>query len=409
MTFEDINGGRITDWLRSHKDSALTGETFNIPWRTGIKKEEVIILPLKFLEYSFHNIRVEFQFINEIQTEGDYDYENEEHRNLFATKFESWLNKKGMEDLGKDIINIGQLTPGIITHGGMVVDGNRRLAVLKKIAVKHEEGECPNIKLGYMKVVRLEAGTDLKTLLQLQTLIQMRKPFTEKYKPINFLLGIRKMQQTGFTDKEIQNYLGLKSLKAVQNRKFVLNLIDDFLTRNNIQDRYYLIDKLNIVDIFNEIKNADQFIAKADLTPEQEINAKHLNKEVSFRLLSYNLEPEMREEGFVAGTRERIRPLKKSLAKPENHQFFEVLLQKGQTFEEKKEFYAKTVQKMHEEDMETKRVDLVEVAQKILEKIDSLNEGLDDPDQQFNAAALKKKVMKAGKNIVILSRKLFGR
>jgi hypothetical protein len=123
-----------------------------------------------------------------------------------------------------DIKNRGQIYPGVITWDGYVINGNRRMAVLRTLHKQEPTGKFERIKVFRLpkdfaprEVWRLEAGAQLSA--------EMRDP----YSPINELLKYREGSQYGFSAEEMAAALYGRTAAEVREALERLQLIDQYL------------------------------------------------------------------------------------------------------------------------------------------------------------------------------------
>jgi hypothetical protein len=123
-----------------------------------------------------------------------------------------------MEDLEKR----GQLDPGIITHDGFLINGNRRMACLKYLSrTKHDS------KFDYILVHVLPPGVPKHELYKLEVQLQIKTDYREKYNPINDLLKIKEGLNY-MSRKELAETLGWDIKKVIEYEER-LDMIDGFL------------------------------------------------------------------------------------------------------------------------------------------------------------------------------------
>ena len=99
-------------------------------------------------------------------------------------------NTKIRDDLKKN----GQMHPGIITCDGMVVNGNRRKALLEEL---YDDGETREEQFKYLDVQVLPSDITKAELWLIEAGIQMSTPQQLDYSPINHLLKLREGVDSG--------------------------------------------------------------------------------------------------------------------------------------------------------------------------------------------------------------------
>ena len=134
-------------------------------------------------------------------------------------------NKKTMRDLAQN----GQMEPGIITMDGVIVDGNRRASLLKRITESTEFDQTTKDKCSYFLARILPEDADEKEILRLETSYQMGSDSKVDYNPIEKYLHTRDMHFKGFSVDQIAEYMGLSSSKEVILNLDIMDLIDLYL------------------------------------------------------------------------------------------------------------------------------------------------------------------------------------
>ena len=146
-------------------------------------------------------------------------------------------NTKIREDLRKN----GQMRPGIITCDGIVVNGNRRKALLEEL---HDHTQDEQFK--YLDVQVLPSDITKAELWLIEAGIQMSTPQQLDYSPINHLLKLREGVDSGLKIEAMAARIyGVSEdkLKADLDRLILIDeYLADFLKKPS---RYYLVKHLN--------------------------------------------------------------------------------------------------------------------------------------------------------------------
>jgi len=108
---------------------------------------------------------------------------------------------KLLEDLKK----YGQRQPGVITHDGYVINGNRRMAALMKL-----DQEDPSSKYKYLLVHILSKNIAPHEVYKIEVDLQIRDKYIKDYNPINRLLKIKDGLNKGIGIKELSKITGIK-------------------------------------------------------------------------------------------------------------------------------------------------------------------------------------------------------
>lgn len=146
-------------------------------------------------------------------------------------------NEKVKEDLRK----YGQRTHGIITCDGIVINGNRRKALLEKL---YEETRDDRFR--YLDVQVLPSDITKAEIWLIEAGIQMSAPQQLDYSPINHLLKLREGINAGLEPDDMASRIYGVSTEKIKADLERLDLIDeylsDFLGR---EGKYYLVKNVN--------------------------------------------------------------------------------------------------------------------------------------------------------------------
>lgn len=133
-----------------------------------------------------------------------------------------------------------QAEPGIITHDGFVINGNRRMAVLSLL---HEEQ--PTGKWEYLDVLRLPPDVNERDLWKIEAGLQLSRDPRLVYGPINNMLKIRDGLEAGLSPEEIASALfGGKDAGEIRKDAEVLDLIDRYLEHIGDDQAYTKVNRL---------------------------------------------------------------------------------------------------------------------------------------------------------------------
>jgi len=154
------------------------------------------------------------------------------------------------EVLENDLHQKGQIEPGVITHDGIVINGNRRMAVLE---VLHEKE--PTGKWQYLEAVRLPREISERDLWKIEAGLQLSKDKVLQYHPVDALLKIKEGIDRGLSAKEVA--AAMYAWKADEVREAIerLQLIDSFLQFWGQPGNYGLIKKFGLAEYFIDVQN----------------------------------------------------------------------------------------------------------------------------------------------------------
>ena len=199
-----------------------------LKYQGEIREFNVYKIPLEFLAYNVENGRISSLVKSYQREHGSLDMSNSADSQkiaefLFISSEER--NKKTIRDLAQN----GQLEPGIITMDGVIVDGNRRASLLRKITQSQEYDQTTKDKCSYFLARILPEDADEKEILRLETSYQMGADSKVDYNPIEKYLHSRDMKEKGFSIEQIAEYMGLSSSKEVLLNLEIMELIDSYL------------------------------------------------------------------------------------------------------------------------------------------------------------------------------------
>lgn len=156
-------------------------------------------------------------------------------------------NKKTKEDIEEK----GQLEVGIVTKDGVVIDGNRRSMLLKKI--DQERGTTPT----YFNAVVLEdeLKDNPKEIRKLETIYQLGADAPVDYNAIEKYLKCKELfNEDGFTAKEIGKMMGESETK-IEEYLSILALMEKFLDRFGYSGIYTYLDEIKAEGPFVDLNN----------------------------------------------------------------------------------------------------------------------------------------------------------
>lgn len=214
--------------IREISEGAPVATGTKLKYQGEIREFNVYKIPLEFLAYNVENGRINSLVKSYKREHGDLDMT----RGADAQKIAQFLfessedrNKKTMRDLAQN----GQLEPGIITMDGVIVDGNRRASLLRRITESREFDQTTKDKCSYFLARILPEDADEKEILRLETSYQMGADSKVDYNPIEKYLHTRDMYDKNFSIDQIAEYMGLSSNKDVLLNLEIMELIDSYL------------------------------------------------------------------------------------------------------------------------------------------------------------------------------------
>jgi hypothetical protein len=210
-------------------------------------------LPIALLRYNVNNGRLamevrDWEIKNGIKLDANDpdDVKNIQHLLLS-------LDETNTELLMIDLRQKRQIEPGVITHDGIVINGNRRMAILQLL---HEEE--PSGKWTTLDVIRLPPTISEKSLWKIEAGLQLSKDKIAEYHPVNELLKIKEGTQSGLTPNEIAAAMYGRTVDEVKQAIKRLEIIEEFLEFFDPKHptNYGLIKTFQLHEYFIDIQKA---------------------------------------------------------------------------------------------------------------------------------------------------------
>jgi hypothetical protein len=262
-----INDYKSISDLNDHEKVRIQGKKVKLP---------VFRLPLNYLFYNAGNGRFAKEYLK-LQKEMKHELDPliPEH----ADRIEKMLlgQNPGKTDwLENNLRDDGQQEYGIITHDGYVINGNRRLSVLKsRLSGKgNDEHE-------YMNVGRLPSSVEEIDVIKIELEKQMAREQKLDYGPINNLLKIKNCRTAGLTVPQIASTIGF-TVVEIENDLEKLELIRKYLKFIGQPDNFDAVDELS--DHFGDSLKytfSKKQLEKKRFTPKQLLDA----KDITFALM----------------------------------------------------------------------------------------------------------------------------
>lgn len=213
----------VQEYVDKNPDCRLP-KTVSVTLHGQRKDLPVCRLPLEMTFYNIKNGRFAAEYAALIKKEGrELDSTNADD----AAKIQKLLidlNQAQHRILQEDILKNGQKEPGIVTHDGFVINGNRRRSVLGELVSLGQS------KFDYIEVGVLPIYVTAKDLWMIEAGIQMARNVQLDYGPINELLKFKEGYDAGLSPIEIADaiYGGFKEKDIIQKLK-VYELISNYL------------------------------------------------------------------------------------------------------------------------------------------------------------------------------------
>lgn len=159
-------------------------------WVRPEKELPVVTLPIEWVRFSTLNHRTRAEQDREKQKSGNSELFTGDplgdHAQAMQLKILS--EQGGFDDLKRDLEKRGQQEPAVVTAEGILINGNRRAAALRKLWLDdHIESAR------YVRAFVLPADASKDELIDLETELQVSKDFREEYSWVNEALLIEEI------------------------------------------------------------------------------------------------------------------------------------------------------------------------------------------------------------------------
>ena len=219
-----------------------TGMT--LPVRMG-EKFKVYRIPLEYLVPNQDNDRITWK-IREYEAENNrkLDIENEQDvEYLYELVYKESVaeNQTTMEDLAKK----GQQVDGVITNNGIIIDGNRRATLLRRLYNGEADKYNKSVEdFRYFNCIVLPNDMQRKEIMALETMLQIGVDEKVKYNRICLYIKVDNLIQAGYTHTQIKQYMNLDSEKVIDEMRDVYQLMVRYLQAIGKPNHYTLLDGL---------------------------------------------------------------------------------------------------------------------------------------------------------------------
>jgi len=275
MNFESPdNAIKIDNYIAANPECVLHKKITIVLQGKNIELQ-VYRLPLDLTYYNIKNGRFAAEYIDLIKKEGR---ELDPLDTLDSKKIKSLLidiDPKQSLILQKDLQQHSQRDPGIITHDGFVINGNRRRSMLEELV------ESGHSEFRFIEVARLPPRVSPQDLWKLEAGIQLSRHVQLDYGPMNELLKFKDGIETGLTPIEIATSLyGGFSEKEVLEKLEHLKLITEYLIFIDQPGRYNMAKGIN--EHFIDLRNILNSFTKQGATPDELVTAKRIGFQLIF-------------------------------------------------------------------------------------------------------------------------------
>lgn len=234
---------------------------------------DVFRIDLDWLVFNRHNGRLEAEMLTWEQEHAAAPdvYDDELHDVLGNLLWNSNVAKN--KQTLKDLASKKQLKPGIISLDGVVIDGNRRFMLLRRLE------EQTQTKQYFDAVILPDAYADnQKEIVRLETQYQLGEDAKVEYGPLQKYLHARRLNlDLGIPESEIDLLMGEKPGTA-KRLLGIMDLMDDYLDHIGCPRLYTMLKDSGgtkegmFVDLFNDLKRLNSGNAKIPWNYDPELD-----------------------------------------------------------------------------------------------------------------------------------------
>ncbi|MFE5679185.1 hypothetical protein ACFQ7B_24370 [Streptomyces erythrochromogenes] len=290
------------------KAAGGTRETVSVDWNGKTIHVEVIELPLDSLYFNpgTHRIRAQRSHnpARDRQLEADpYGADGQSYLAdlLKADPSDPRVRDTAFDKLKESLLQYGQNEPGLVTHHGVLVNGNTRAAALR------EAGKTS------MRVGVLPSSFTWADINAVELSLQLRKDHRRDYSYINRLLAMEEQAALGRTPEDIAREFRIQT-KTYHQERWILAAIRELIERSrtgaaSLSLIDFEMDQEKLKELERLYKNLSEVEAdEADVLKEWRLCAillgfsktdvRHIDEEFAKAgYLSRSLPPELAEEG----------------------------------------------------------------------------------------------------------------
>ena len=255
-----------------------TGQT--LPIRSGMTFN-VYLIPVEYLAPNVLNDRIAWK-IREFEAEkGRKLSPNSQEDVEFVYQLIENESPKENEKTLKDLAEKGQQVDGIITKDGIIIDGNRRATLLRKLFKGAANRFNKNLEdFRFFKAIVLSEDIDEKEIMALETRIQIGEDKKLDYNPICLYIKVDNLSAVEYNDQQIANYMNI-SESEVKERREIFRLMNEYLEAIGKPNHYTLLEGLedqfiNTKTVFKRMDNGTYAAYDWEYTDEDVANFKQV-------------------------------------------------------------------------------------------------------------------------------------
>ena len=217
------------------KNTKSTGEMYKVPYKSSTEYTDLPVYEIPIgddfktgLRYNLDNSRI-IQHVQFKQSKGEKLDPAEEKTQKIIEEIllnSKTYSKNATDVLTKNLDSSGQREPVIISCDGVIWNGNRRTAIMRKQYTDTGDDKWSRVKGVFLPQL------EKKKLKKLEHRLQIARDFKEDYDKMTLLLECRMRIKEGWSPKELVNSFNDRySEKQIEEFIKQINLIDDYLVR----------------------------------------------------------------------------------------------------------------------------------------------------------------------------------
>jgi len=215
-------------------------------------EREIFLVPIELLRFRKDNGRIASDVLDYETNIGPLEEEDQAAQEQIL-KFLKNKDPEKTSTLKQSILHRGQDLPAIITCDGFLINGNRRMMVLKELVSERHSGD-----FGLMKVVILPSEKEPggapteREIEQIENRYQLQEEGKAEYYGFDRAISIRRKIQFGYSlEEQLRDNPQYASLPDTEFKKAVqaykeeylapLECVEEYLTQYQRQSQYHLI------------------------------------------------------------------------------------------------------------------------------------------------------------------------
>lgn len=199
-------------------------------------------IPMDLIIYNVENGRIASLVKSYEREHSSLNPEKEEDAKQIA-QFLYDSNDIANKKTKRNIVANGQLETGIITCDGVLVDGNRRVSLMRQIISDSSFSTSERARCEKFRAIVLPEDADKKEILRLETTFQMGADEKVGYNAIEKYLHAQDLSDQGFSTSDISEFMNLDGATEVTKLLEIKLLIDEYLEYFGLDGLYTRLPK----------------------------------------------------------------------------------------------------------------------------------------------------------------------